>query len=809
MSEKRLTSSLPSSILLVLLQSSSCLEKPPQKNLHWNPGGENPRKKSGSKRAIASCSTRSRRVPPAIVDSGLQDLCILFASRPTLYALVESKSGWARVSRQLTRHESLNSGFAVALSGLAALLLMKEPRKAGTLSVRGTCTNAQYTFRIRVGRDTLFGTKSKAVCGRIEWDGYIYDDRLLSAFQCQRLVWQRKDFAGESQKMKREEMINSGTLLCTLRHHGGGLDGILSLSGKSKIEGLAGDGAAHAGPGLNTTVARGHALAGINSLPPTRNLPLPTLRNSTAISGRGLVIELGLSLLYDSAVAADDGRTRVYCFHDGLKSQRSPPGRLVLPPSTPSTLSAASIVFNTGQSRTFCQIPPPLISRAAGGYQQSEYEKQSDYRVEHRGRCRAGRATRTGACPPGCCADRPPLCHSAIFMTETIASFDLFGAIPRQRHCSFGVPNATIFFDPLIDTLGLDSHNTSAIILSYPTLHATAARLVNGWLETLHANPVTRAPPYPATSHRSSDSKYLKHPQYGGKLFFWRSSFHHGPRTSPSPSTFTRAHFIKDTEPTGTANSPRLTMTAVPHSARIHPNPYLPVTGNGRLDALEEHLELWSARSVRVCREFERALGNGARERVPSRPPASPRISSPSFFKSSYVNPIACGPASCSHTSYYRRRATTSAPSSSSLCSFILAAALRDYPPGQDACVHTRVFDYCYDKLDEPDFLLRQWSALCIAQVWDAHDENKVHGVDRGTQDQLIQLLSDDSVEVRCAALALGTFMGASRTDDMKRSTPLDTPSCVFKTSALITTEYADFRMPQIRSENEGRGGVL
>jgi regulator-associated protein of mTOR len=104
------------------------------------------------------------------------------------------------------------------------------------------------------------------------------------------------------------------------------------------------------------------------------------------------------------------------------------------------------------------------------------------------------------------------------------------------------------------------------------------------------------------------------------------------------------------------------------------------------------------------------------------------------------------------------------------MCSFILAAASRDYPPGQDACVHARVFDFCYDKLDEPDFLLRQWSALCIAQIWDGHDENKVHGVDRGTQDKLIQLLSDDSVEVRCAALyALGTFMGASGSSNPRK----------------------------------------
>ncbi|KAJ7292684.1 hypothetical protein C8J57DRAFT_1160952 [Mycena rebaudengoi] len=104
------------------------------------------------------------------------------------------------------------------------------------------------------------------------------------------------------------------------------------------------------------------------------------------------------------------------------------------------------------------------------------------------------------------------------------------------------------------------------------------------------------------------------------------------------------------------------------------------------------------------------------------------------------------------------------------MCSFILAAASRDYTPGQDACVHSRVFDNCYDKLDDPDFLLRQWSALCIGQIWDGNDENKVYGVDRGTQDKLIDLLRDDSVEVRCAALfALGTFMGASGSGNVKK----------------------------------------
>ncbi|KAG6849018.1 hypothetical protein H0H93_011963, partial [Arthromyces matolae] len=97
------------------------------------------------------------------------------------------------------------------------------------------------------------------------------------------------------------------------------------------------------------------------------------------------------------------------------------------------------------------------------------------------------------------------------------------------------------------------------------------------------------------------------------------------------------------------------------------------------------------------------------------------------------------------------------------MCSFILAAVARDYPLGQQACWSERVFDNCYERLEEPDFLLRQWTALCIAQMWDANDEIKVYGVDRGTQDQLIALLSDDATEVRAAALyALGTFLGAS-----------------------------------------------
>ncbi|KAL0567020.1 Target of rapamycin complex 1 subunit kog1 [Marasmius crinis-equi] len=104
------------------------------------------------------------------------------------------------------------------------------------------------------------------------------------------------------------------------------------------------------------------------------------------------------------------------------------------------------------------------------------------------------------------------------------------------------------------------------------------------------------------------------------------------------------------------------------------------------------------------------------------------------------------------------------------MCSFILAALARDFPKGQQACWDEAVFQSCYDRLEEPDYLLRQWTALCIGQMWDGFDQGKMVGVERGTQDKLTHLLSDDSAEVRCAALfALGTFMGASGSRDPEK----------------------------------------
>ncbi|OSX66816.1 hypothetical protein POSPLADRAFT_1128660 [Postia placenta MAD-698-R-SB12] len=104
------------------------------------------------------------------------------------------------------------------------------------------------------------------------------------------------------------------------------------------------------------------------------------------------------------------------------------------------------------------------------------------------------------------------------------------------------------------------------------------------------------------------------------------------------------------------------------------------------------------------------------------------------------------------------------------MCAFVLSAIARDYLQGQNACWREHVFDACCDALDDGDYLLRQWSALCIAQIWDGNDEIKMYGVDCGTQDKLIALLNDDASEVRSAALyALGIFLGASGSQDLNK----------------------------------------
>ncbi|CAE6463964.1 unnamed protein product [Rhizoctonia solani] len=97
------------------------------------------------------------------------------------------------------------------------------------------------------------------------------------------------------------------------------------------------------------------------------------------------------------------------------------------------------------------------------------------------------------------------------------------------------------------------------------------------------------------------------------------------------------------------------------------------------------------------------------------------------------------------------------------MCAFILSIVARDHPEGQMACLRASVFHMCLIRLDDADYLLRQWSALCIAQLWDGNDDAKKYGIDQGAQDKLSVMMSDHSPNVRAAALyALSVFLGAS-----------------------------------------------
>jgi regulator-associated protein of mTOR len=100
------------------------------------------------------------------------------------------------------------------------------------------------------------------------------------------------------------------------------------------------------------------------------------------------------------------------------------------------------------------------------------------------------------------------------------------------------------------------------------------------------------------------------------------------------------------------------------------------------------------------------------------------------------------------------------------MCAFILSMVCRGFKQGQLACMNLDVFRSCFIRLQEHDWLLKQWSALCIAQMWaDGNDEGKMVAIREGYQDQLIFMLKDNATEVRAAAMyAIGTFLGATGT---------------------------------------------
>lgn len=103
------------------------------------------------------------------------------------------------------------------------------------------------------------------------------------------------------------------------------------------------------------------------------------------------------------------------------------------------------------------------------------------------------------------------------------------------------------------------------------------------------------------------------------------------------------------------------------------------------------------------------------------------------------------------------------------MCAFILAMLCKDYKPGQVVCnqddpMHPdqNVMTYCLPYLQNKDNpLLRQWSCLCLSQMWLNMPEAKWKGIKYNAPTKLSALSKDSCCEVRAAMLvAMTTFIG-------------------------------------------------
>ncbi|KAK0540795.1 Target of rapamycin complex 1 subunit kog1 [Tilletia horrida] len=120
-----------------------------------------------------------------------------------------------------------------------------------------------------------------------------------------------------------------------------------------------------------------------------------------------------------------------------------------------------------------------------------------------------------------------------------------------------------------------------------------------------------------------------------------------------------------------------------------------------------------------------------------------------------------------SHGSVYPNTAAFFMPNPSehrAMCAFVLAVYCQNFPEGQEALLlNTDAMDACLEHTDDDDFLLRQWSVLCLAEMWNEYDAAKAKAIQKDAHGKLCSMLCDISVEVRSAVLyALGTLLGAS-----------------------------------------------
>lgn len=106
------------------------------------------------------------------------------------------------------------------------------------------------------------------------------------------------------------------------------------------------------------------------------------------------------------------------------------------------------------------------------------------------------------------------------------------------------------------------------------------------------------------------------------------------------------------------------------------------------------------------------------------------------------------------------------------MCAFILAMLCKGFKAGQQVCNSTEIMTNCLQHITHPENpLLRQWSCLCISQLWRDLPEAKWRGIRENAHLKLSLLIKDQCPEVRAAMVhAMTTFLGIpDLTDEVAR----------------------------------------
>lgn len=97
------------------------------------------------------------------------------------------------------------------------------------------------------------------------------------------------------------------------------------------------------------------------------------------------------------------------------------------------------------------------------------------------------------------------------------------------------------------------------------------------------------------------------------------------------------------------------------------------------------------------------------------------------------------------------------------MCAFVLSVFAHDFPAGQEALLQANVMTACVGHLSDADPLLRQWSTICLGELWCKMTAAKIQAISEGIHEKLYLLLTDDVPDVRAAALfAIGRLFCSS-----------------------------------------------